>query len=199
MDMVLDGGFTDPVLQSQSAFRAIMNALANPGMPQNLLTPHATASRMSPELASTLLTLTDHDTPIWLSQTLRSDAAVVGMIGFHAGAPIVSEPGRAAFAFAGAADDLPRLDQFNVGTQEYPDRSTTIVLAVPALTGGADLTIRGPGIKDHGHIGPIGLPEDFVAQWAANREIFPRGIDLLLVAQGQVMGLPRSTRIAEGH
>jgi alpha-D-ribose 1-methylphosphonate 5-triphosphate synthase subunit PhnH len=31
-----------------------------------------------------------------------------------------------------------------------------------------------------------------VAQWADNRELFPRGIDLLLVADGQRDGLPRS-------
>ena len=199
MDSLLDGGFADPVLQSQTAFRAIMDALANPGTPQNLVSPPATTRSMSAELVSVLLTLTDHDTPVWLENALARDNAVTDFIGFHAGAPIVAEPGRAAFAFAGGADHLPALDQFNLGTQEYPDRSTTIVLAVPSFTGGATLVLRGPGIRDHAHISPPGLPWDFVAQWAANRDLFPRGIDLLLVAGGQVMGLPRSTRIAEGH
>src|SRR5690606_30793547 len=118
---------------------------------------------------------------------------------FHTGAPIVSEPGRAVFAVAAHAGELPRFDQFNLGTQEYPDRSTTIVLGVTALSGGAELPTRGPGIKGHGHISPVGLPEDFIEQWTANRDLFPRGIDLLLVADGAVLGLPRSTRIAEGH
>ena len=199
MDIGLDGGFADPVMQSQTAFRAIMNALANPGMPQNLVTPPSIGSSISAELVSILLTVSDHDTSIWLDNPLRSDAAILEFVKFHSGAPVVREPGRAVFAFATAAAQLPRLDQFNLGTQEYPDRSTTVVLAVEALTGGAELIIRGPGIKGHGHISPVGLPGDFVAQWAANRELFPRGIDLLLVAPGQVMGLPRSTRIAEGH
>ena len=74
-----------------------------------------------------------------------------------------------------------------------------MVLQVAALTGGPELISRGPGIKNHGHFAPVGLPDDFHAQWAANRELFPRGIDLLLVADGQVMGLPRSTRLSEGH
>ncbi|MGV8854247.1 MAG: phosphonate C-P lyase system protein PhnH [Devosia sp.] len=199
MDTLLEGGFADPVLQSQTAFRAILDALANPGTPQKLLTPPLISRSMSPELVSTLLTLTDHDTPIWLDNGLARDSAVTAFIDFHAGAPIIAEPGRAAFAFASAADALPALDQFNLGTQEYPDRSTTIVLAVPALSGGAPLVLRGPGIKDHLHISPMGLPGDFVAQWAANRAIFPRGVDLLLLADGQVMGLPRTTRIGEGH
>lgn len=198
MDTILEGGFAEPVLQSQTAFRAIMDVLANPGTAQDLVTPGATNTLLSGELVSVLLTLSDHDTTIWLSDSLRS-LAVRTFIGFHAGAPITDEPGRAAFAFAASAAELPRLEQFNLGTQEFPDRSTTIVLAVEALSGGEQLIIRGPGIRDHGHISPIGLPGDFVAQWAANRELFPRGIDLLLVADGQVMGLPRSTRIAEGH
>ena len=199
MDTVLEGGFADPVMQSQSAFRAIMDALANPGTVQKVITPVPVGGPLTPQLAAVLLTISDHDTPIWLDDRLRSDAAVLTFVGFHSGAPIVREPGRAVFAFATGAEHLPNLDQFNLGTQEYPDRSTTIVLAVPALIGGQTLITRGPGIKDHGHISPLGLPGDFVAQWGANRDLFPRGIDLLLVAPGQVMGLPRSTRITEGH
>lgn len=199
MDMNLDGGFVDPVLQSQTAFRAVMDALASPGTVQKLVTPHSIRSSIPVELASILLTLTDHDTSIWLDDILRADAGVLEFVRFHTGAPVVREPGRAAFAFATSASHLPRLDQFNLGIQEYPDRSTTIVLAVEALEGGAELITRGPGIKDHGHTNPVGLPEDFVAQWADNRELFPRGIDLLLVADDAVMGLPRSTRITEGH
>ena len=199
MDLGLDGGFADPALQSQTAFRAIMDALANPGTVQKLVAPGSRTSSIPPELVSTLLTLSDHDTSIWLDDALRADSAVLQFISFHTGAPVVSEPGRAVFAFATGAEHLPRFDRFNLGTQEYPDRSTTIVLAVPALTGGPELITRGPGIKGHGHISPVGLPGEFLAQWSANRELFPRGIDLLLVADGAVLGLPRSTRISEGH
>jgi alpha-D-ribose 1-methylphosphonate 5-triphosphate synthase subunit PhnH len=199
MDIGLDGGFADPVLQAQGSFRAIMDALANPGTPRRLVTPPSLHSSLPPGLASILLTLADHDTGLWLDDTLRGDAGVLDFVNFHTGATVVPEPGRAVFAFATGAAHLPRFDQFNLGTQEYPDRSTTIVLAVPALTGGERLITRGPGIKGHGHISPLGLPLDFVAQWSANRDLFPRGIDLLLVADGEVMGLPRSTRIEEGH
>ena len=199
MDAILDGGFADPVLQSQSAFRAIMDALANPGTLQDLIAPGAITRPLTPDLASVMLTLADHDTTVWLDDVLRADTAVLDFISFHTGAVVVREPGKANFAVATSAAHLPPLDQFNLGTQEYPDRSTTIVLAVQALTGGDERITRGPGIKDHGHIAPVGLPADFTAQWAANRELFPRGVDLLLVAHGQVMGMPRSTRISEGH
>ena len=199
MDTVLDGGFDNPVLQSQTTFRAVMDALANPGTARKLVTLASIGSYLSPELASIVLTLTDHDTSIWLDDVLRADQAVLDFVSFHTGAPVVTEPDKAAFAFATSVDHLPRLDQFNLGTQEYPDRSTTIVLAVPALSGGPDILLRGPGVNDHLNCSPSGLPGDLLAQWAENRELFPRGIDLLLVADGQVLGLPRSTRISEGH
>lgn len=199
MHNVLAGAFADPVLQSQSAFRALMDALANPGTARKLVTPPSIGGHLTPELVSALLTLTDHDTSIWLDEALQSEPAGMDYLTFHTGAPVVREPSRATLAFASSADALPRLDEFNLGTQEYPDRSTTVILAVPALTGGPALTLRGPGVKDAVHISPSGLPGDFVAQWDANRALFPRGVDLLLVADGQVMGLPRSTRITEGH
>ena len=199
METVLDGGFADPVMQSQTVFRAVMDALANPGTAQNLVASRSMASHWDPQLVSILLTLSDHDTPIWLSPRLATDANVREFINFHTGAPIVTDVAKAIFAFVAHVDEPPALSQFNLGTQEYPDRSTTIVLAVEALSGGDALTTVGPGIKDHGHIAPVGLPADFIDQWAQNRELFPRGIDLLLVADGQVMGLPRSTRISEGH
>ena len=198
MDTTFEGGFANPVFDAQTSFRAIMDALANPGTPRKLAETALAQGPLSAELASTLLTLSDADTPIWLSESLRT-ADVEAFIAFHTGAPLTRDPGSATFAIAAAVDELPRLDQFNLGTQEYPDRSTTIVLAVRSLAGGADRLLRGPGIKDHIHCSPAGLPADFATQWGDNRELFPRGVDLLLVADGNVMGLPRSTRISEGH
>ena len=198
METTFEGGFANPVLQSQTAFRAIMDALANPGTPRQLAETALTEGPLGADLANVLLTLSDADTPIWLSDSLRT-AAVEAFIAFHTGAPLVQDPAKAAFAFAATADELPALGRFNLGTQEYPDRSTTIVLAVPALSAGPKMVLRGPGVKDHLHCSPLGLPEDFLGQWADNRDLFPRGVDLLLVADGQVLGLPRSTRILGGH
>lgn len=192
----LGAGFADPVVDAQAVFRAILDALANPGTPQKLVSMSGTSAALTSELVSTLLTLTDHDTTIWLSPALDVDA-VKGFVGFHTGATVVSDPVKANFAFVARGDAMPELGRCNLGTQEYPDRSTTIIAEVPELTGGAKLVLRGPGIRETQAISPVGLPHDFVVQWSENRELFPRGVDLLLVAGGQVMGLPRSTRIVE--
>jgi alpha-D-ribose 1-methylphosphonate 5-triphosphate synthase subunit PhnH len=185
------------VLHSQGNFRAILDALARPGSMSGLVSTSQDAP-MNGEFVSGLLTLCDHDTPIWLSPALRTQE-VADFIGFHTGAPLVDEPAKATFAFVDNAQALPKLSAFNLGTQEYPDRSTAIVLKVAAFKGRQELMLRGPGIKDHRHIAPQGLPPDFVAQWAENRALFPRGVDMLLVCDGQVMGLPRTVRIGEGH
>lgn len=192
----IEGGFADPVLAGQRAFRAVMDALSRPGTLQRLPAEAAPPAPLPQGLAEIALTLCDHDSPVWLDAGLVSENTVLDWLRFHTGATLVNAPAEADFAFVSGA--LPPLSRFSLGTDEYPDRSTTIVLSLPSLTGGPALTLRGPGIKDTTIICPAGLPGDFLAQWSENREQFPRGIDLLLVASEGLCGLPRTTRISLG-
>lgn len=187
----LDGGFADPVMQSQTAFRAIMDALANPGTIQALALGLTPPAPLSPELAVVALTLCDHDTPLWLDPDLATDA-VLGWLRFHTGAPVTRERAEAKFALT--HDPRLVLAAFNQGTDLYPDRSTTIVVALPALDDWTTWELTGPGIDGSTTIAPRGLPDDFLDQWADSRVQFPCGVDLLLVAAGQLVGLPRTTR-----
>ncbi|WDR04337.1 phosphonate C-P lyase system protein PhnH [Devosia algicola] len=189
----LEGGFDDPVMDAQRGFRAIMDALANPGTLHTLdlgLTPPAP---LPAECAAVALTLCDPESPIWLDPAFEN-AAVLAWLRFHTGAPIISDRSKAAFALVSTASSLAFAD-FTQGDDLYPDRSTTIVLAVPALSGGAVLCLKGPGIQTEITITPMDLSADFLDQWSHNNARFPRGIDLLLVAENQVIGLPRTTRI----
>ncbi len=195
MSEALEAGFADPVLGAQSTFRAVVDALARPGTAQPIAFPATPPLPLTAELAAVALTHFDHDTPVWLDPTLMESDAVCTWLAFHTGAPVTTTPADAAFALVTAADLLPAFDRFAQGTDEYPDRSTTIVLAVPALEGGPALTLRGPGIMERAVIAPVGLPVDFVAQRLENRARFPRGVDLLLTAPGLVLGLPRTTRV----
>lgn len=195
MDLSIEGGFSDLVLGAQNVFRATMEALARPGQPQGIGTDAAPPAPMTPELGAMALTLCDHDTPVWLDPMLRTSEAVTAWIAFHCGAPITDDIGEAAFALVTDAARLPRLDAMGQGTDEYPDRSTTVVLAAGLAE--TAVVLKGPGIN--GELRTI-LPlpnSDFVAQWADNRARFPRGVDLLLVRNGTVIGLPRTTRISE--
>lgn len=197
--LVVEGGFAEPVMQAQQGFKSLMDALANPGRIQPLAFELAPPAPLTRELAAIALTMCDHDSPVWLDPSLVESDAVVAWLRFHTGAPIVTEPREAQFALIADLSAMPPLDRFALGTDEYPDRSTTLAVMVPSLEGGAPLKLRGPGIKDEAFVSPAGLGADFLAQWAENREQFPRGVDLLLLAEGQVLGLPRTTRVSMGE
>jgi alpha-D-ribose 1-methylphosphonate 5-triphosphate synthase subunit PhnH len=193
---MIGAAFADPVLQAQSTFRAVLDALARPGTVQPLGDAVAAPSPLFAGAAAVALTLCDHDTPVWLDAGLRAND-VAEWLCFHCGCPIVENPRDAAFALVDDIENLPPFEAFNLGTAEYPDRSTTIVLQVSAFDEGVKLALEGPGIHDRKslHAGP--LPADIAERLTVNRALFPRGVDLLLVTQNAVAGLPRSVRIVK--
>ena len=136
---------------------------------------------------------------VWLGQDLARDEDVRGWLSFQTGAPLAKLPSEATFAVAVNAAALPSLSSFALGTQEYPDRSTTLILQVETLTDGEALTLRGPGIKDTETLAPHPLPGHFDMQWRENTALYPRGIDIILAAPDAVACLPRTVRIGEGE
>jgi alpha-D-ribose 1-methylphosphonate 5-triphosphate synthase subunit PhnH len=190
------GGFADPVFQSQAAFRAVMDAMARPG------TIHATPCEallapvpLLPAAAAVALTLCDHDAPVWLDSPLAQAPGLAAWLTFHTGAPITGDLQRAAFAIIQNGATLPEFDRFALGTDEYPDRSTTLVVQVVGFSQGNGMILSGPGIPGSRPFAPYPLPADFAARWTANRMLFPRGVDLVLCSPDEVAALPRSTRI----
>jgi alpha-D-ribose 1-methylphosphonate 5-triphosphate synthase subunit PhnH len=57
------------------------------------------------------------------------------------------------------------------------------------------LRLAGPGLREPVSLTLAGLPEDFVAAWAANHALYPRGVDLILCAGHDIVALPRSVAI----
>src|SRR5205814_1750278 len=84
-----------------------------------------------------------------------------------------AEPAKAGFAFAVDMSGLPPLSAFARGTDDYPDPSTTLVLAVEALGRGRTASLTGPGIKDTASLALAPLTEDFIAGLADNHARFP--------------------------
>lgn len=190
--MTLDlPGFADPVADAQACFRAVLDAMARPG------TIRAAGGALSPPApldaatAAVLLTLADAETPLHVAPEL--DAAR-DWIAFHCGAPIAA-PEAADFVCARA---LPALDGLRRGTDEGPEESATVIVQVASLRRGQRLLLSGPGLRAPAILEVDGLPLDFVARWAANGALFPRGVDLVLCAGSEVAALPRTVRIEEG-
>ena len=192
---VYEGGFSDPVSASQTVFRTLMDAMARPGSVHDLPVVTAPPAPMSSSASALIATLADADTPVWLDPALTKTNAVRDWIVFHTGAPITLHQSEAAFAVVAAPQSLSALNGFCLGTQEFPDRSTTVILQVSTLSEGVMLTLEGPGIKDLASLAPAPMPQHFSEQWQANRAAFPRGIDLILAGPGSVAAMPRSSRL----
>ncbi|HEY6831938.1 MAG TPA: phosphonate C-P lyase system protein PhnH [Pseudolabrys sp.] len=186
---------TNTAFASQAAFRAVMEAFARPGEIRTLRQVAAPAP-LAPATAALVQALADYETPVWLDPAFADASAVSGWIRFHTGAPIVKDARDATFALIADPLALPDFASFAVGTEDYPDRSTTLIVQVDRFEGPA-LTLSGPGIKGTRSLAAAPLPDDFADRLQANRELFPRGVDLVLVAGAQVAALPRSVRLVE--
>lgn len=190
----LESGFADPVFDSQGVFRALMEAMARPARVTHVQTSIAPPAALSVAAGAVACALIDADTPYWLDSALDNDA-LHSWLAFHTGARSARTVADAAFAFIGAPSSMPAFDRFAQGSQEYPDRSATLILHLESLEGGEPLVFEGPGIDGRATIAPRGLPADFTEQWRANRKRFPCGVDLILTAGDRLACLPRSTRL----
>ncbi|MQY42293.1 phosphonate C-P lyase system protein PhnH [Epibacterium sp. SM1969] len=188
-DTHFSGGFANPPVDAAHAFRAAMNAMARPGEVFDITGACAPAG-ISDAAASLLLTLCDPETKLYLAQDVDS-AALRSWVTFHTGAPLVAAQD-ADFAL-GSWDALMPLDQYRIGTAEYPDRSATLIVELAEFSA-PNARLKGPGIKDSVQ---MMLPD--VPALARNSVLYPQGVDFFFTAGAQVMGLPRSSQItAEG-
>lgn len=183
----LSGGFSDPSPQAARAFRACLEAMARPGRVQPIAGA-APPAPLSPAAGAVLLTLVDAATPLHLAPS-HDTPATRAWIAFHCAAPLVRAE-EAAFAL-GAWDALQPLDRFALGTPDYPDRATTLIVEVAGLAP-ANARLTGPGIAT---VTTARLPE--TAAFVANRARFPLGFDSLFTCGDAVMALPRSTRVED--
>ena len=195
----LPAGFADKVLSAQSTFRSVMDAMARPGSVQRIVAAAGTPAALMRGSAAIALTFFDHDTPVWLDQLMSETSDVTKWLKFHTGAPVVGDSSICSFAVIGDARALPALDRFAFGTNEYPDRSTTLILQVESLTQGRSLELRGPGIDGTAVLQAAIEPADLFERLAVNAALFPRGIDVVLVHDDTIVAIPRTTRlIAKG-
>ncbi|MGZ6016211.1 MAG: phosphonate C-P lyase system protein PhnH [Phenylobacterium sp.] len=186
--------FSDPTRESQAVFRKVMDAVARPGTIQDLAFAPDAPPGLDRAAGAVALTLFDFETPAWLDPALRGGAAE-GWLRFHCGCPLTDDPVLAAFALITDALAAPELSAFNAGDAKYPDRSTTLIIQLPSLTGGPPVTLRGPGVKDEASIALAGLPAGFWDQVRTNQARFQFGVDLIFVAGDRLTALPRSTRV----
>lgn len=182
-------GFTDPVREAQTCFRAVLEAMSRPGLVLQAgagLTPPAP---LDPATAGVVLTLIDADTSLHIDPAC---ASARDWIVFHT-TPREAALAEAAFVLATA---LPELGCLLAGSDDEPQLGATVILQVAGFGTGTLFEMSGPGLAAPRRLRIDGLPADFAAQWAENHRLFPRGVDLILCAGTQLTALPRSLRIS---
>ncbi len=196
-------GFQDPVHQSQQTFRTLLQALAYPGKPQHLEPVLAAPPPLSPACAAACLTLLDFETQVWL-QPLGAESSESQLdnlsvwIQFHTGCPICAEPQKADFGILLDVERIPSLSQFNPGSATDPEHSTTLLIQVPSIAEGDVLMLEGPGIAPE-YPCRLQLPSATLNEVLVTRDAsFPQGIDIFLLTNRDVVGLPRTTKIGWG-
>ena len=191
---LLQPAFVDPVLDAQRGFRAALKALAEPGLIQHLSSAPC-LDGLAPATYALCLALLDGDTPLWLAP--RFDTPLIrANLAFHCGCPLTQNREDDAFALLDERDLLD-LSGFDHGNDRYPDQSCTLLVQLTDLEAGRGLIWRGPGIKAQRQV-HLPVPPAFW-QERRRREAFPRGLDVLFAAGHHLIGLPRSSRIAEEH
>jgi alpha-D-ribose 1-methylphosphonate 5-triphosphate synthase subunit PhnH len=198
-DSVLLGGFAHPVDDSQRVFRALLDALSNPGRAYEVDVETSPPAPLTRGLAAVALTVLDADTSVWLDEALTASVDVAAWLQFHTGTTIVHDASAADFALVSSSALCPAIDAFSAGTAENPHLSATLVINDDGVTEHGEVTLSGPGIQfDRQATFPY-LAPDFIAQWGRNARQFPRGVDLVFVGRGvsplQLRGLPRTTSV----
>jgi len=188
--MTLLASFTHPVADSQQAFRRLLKAMSEPGIIVSL--PHVPGwGDLSPAATAVLLTLVDQDSALWLDERVDSDI-VRNNLRFHTGVAIVAERD-VPFAMSHAATN-PDPMQFAAGDNLAPEKSTTLIVELPAMNGGAALHLSGPGLREPRVVVPQ-LPPAVLTYLQSRPHPFPQGIDLIFTCGEALMALPRTTHV----
>ena len=181
-------GFTSPT-DAQSCFRGVLQALSTPGVIVPLERPVGPPPGISAAAASVLLTLVDSTVSASLPE---GDDAARDWLVFHAGVRLTT-PAAADFVMAHDDFDLPHLKH---GTDDAPEEGATLILDVASLENGRAYRLTGPGIETERRV-MLPLTAAFMTGWRNQARTTPRGVDVILCHEAQILGLPRSLTIEE--
>ncbi|WP_110707296.1 phosphonate C-P lyase system protein PhnH [Salinicola sp. CR57] len=196
-------GLDDPAHDSQRLFRQILGAMSEPGTLETLTVPAPPQVPPSDALGAALwgvvLTLCDLETRVWIAADLDS-LALRQALTFHTGARITDDPVSADFALLSHESFDPQTP-LALGSDTYPDRGTTLVVAVERLENASHSEcgwqLSGPGIADSRllDIGDSAGCRRLMNRLSANRASFPQGLDMIFGCGARLAAVPRSTRV----
>ena len=189
----MEKGFDSYISDSQTVFRKVLDAMANPGMAMELGVGIFPPECLCPAAGAILMTLLDFETPLW--SNLHHDSKELQWLKFHTGAPFTHLRQNASFALCTDCEDIGDLDLFNRGTIESPQLSTTLIVQVKGIDGGESLRLTGPGIQTQTFLKLTGLKDQFFEKRARIYKAYPLGVDMIFVWGTILVAIPRTTRV----
>ena len=172
---------------------ALLKAMSEPGVIVSLQQLQHGWQPLNVASTSLLLTLADHETPVWLASALRND--LVGQnLRFHTGAPLVDQPQQAVFAIANDGISAEQLNVLSAGTVTASETGVTLIVQLASLSGGRMLRLTGAGIAEERMIAPQ-LPDCIIDELTERPHPFPLGIDLILTCGERLLAIPRTTHV----
>ncbi|MFI8318401.1 phosphonate C-P lyase system protein PhnH [Kosakonia cowanii] len=188
--MTLQPAFASAVHDVQHAFRRLLKAMSEPGVIVALPQLKHSWPPLNAATTSVLLTLANSDTPLWIASALDNDLLRQNLR-FHTQAPLLETPQQSLFAIADSTLNHQQLSALPVGQPLNAESSATLILQLPALSGGRMLRLTGPGIQEERMIAPL-LPECITDELTDRPHSFPSGIDVILTCGERMLAIPRT-------
>jgi len=176
-------------------FRAVLQAMSHPGEVISVDGLPDAPAPLNKVTAAICLSLVDFETPLWTDGEIAASGQAVSHLRFHCGCPITPDPKAARTALVSSVTQMGELSRFNVGTEERPDQSTTVVIQVNGFGIGKGRRLSGPGIKTINRLDVLGADDAFWSSLRANALLFPCGIDVILTTENAVVCLPRTVQV----
>lgn len=192
----------DPLVgMTQLVYRRLMDCMARPGQIADLddecLGPILVITSRR-EAMAVALTLIDNEVSFNVCNDW--DAAFSGLVRFQTGG-VLAGLADADFVFMNGDSDPETIRETKRGTLNFPDQGATVIISgldIQAELDGqsrAFLELEGPGIQDRETLTVGGLSEEIVRALIEVNEEYPLGIDLILLSEGRMACIPRSTKI----
>jgi alpha-D-ribose 1-methylphosphonate 5-triphosphate synthase subunit PhnH len=185
--------------QAQGVFRALLDALARPGLPTRL----PAGSTGLPRALVPMLALADVDVTVAVLADSRDDADAWHEVVRTATGAAKGPAGQAHMVAALRAPTPDEIAGLERGSAADPERGARLTVACRTLTaavGGAAPGLRvevtGPGVPGRRAFAAVGVPADVLTALEAANQGYPAGVDTWLVDDsGTAVGLPRTTRL----
>lgn len=192
-------GFSEPVLDSQEAFRTLLTAMAHPGRVVTLQGPSSIPEGLHRAAWVALLTLCDPSVRLFTDLPPGHCAAFA--LETFCRVESVPDAAQADFVLLTNPSAWRGPYGFRVGTEKEPELGATVILQVSDLFSSHEPTedhamvLTGPGIRETVGLTVPGIPADFWTWRNQLETIYPRGIDLLMTCNASLAAIPRSVHL----